>query len=74
MLGQLPDFFEDEWVDAVLGRREEVKYFASRIDIVRTPMEQRYGRDVADDEGLNWEEAVRVLSDRNIEEYMRTPW
>ncbi len=74
VLGQLPDSFEDEWVDAVLGRREEVKYFASRIDIVRTPMEQRYGRDVADDEGLNWEEAVRVLSDRNVEEHMRTPW
>ena len=35
------------------------------------PMELRYLRDVADDKGLDWEYTERVLSSRDLDEWMR---
>jgi len=74
VLGQLPDSFEDDWVDAVLRDRDAVKSFPSRIALSRPPVERRYWRDIADDTGLDWEGTERILSSRDIEEFMRKGW
>ncbi|WP_442754264.1 helicase-related protein [Methylocystis sp. JAN1] len=74
VLGQLPDSFEDDWVAAVLEGRESVRYFPSRVQLIQPPMEKRYWRDIADDEGLDWESTERILSSRDIEEFMRKGW
>ena len=37
-------------------------------------MELRYMREVADDVGLDWEYAQRVLSSRDIDIWMRAAW
>jgi hypothetical protein len=37
-------------------------------------MEMRYARDVADDDGLDWEFTDRVLSERHITEFLRKGW
>lgn len=74
VLGQLPDSFEDDWVDAVLKDREAVKLFPKRVEQIRSPVERRYFRDVADDVGLDWEGTERILSSRDIEEFMRKGW
>jgi len=73
-LGQLPDSFEDDWVNAVLKNRDAVKFFPSRVDTSRPPMEKRYARDVADDEGLEWEFTNSVISERHLIEYLRKGW
>ena len=74
VLGQLPDSFEDDWVDAVLENRSEVRHFPSRIELVKPPMEKRYWKEIADDHGLNWESTEMILSSRDIEEFMRVGW
>jgi superfamily II DNA or RNA helicase len=74
VLGQLPDGFEDEWIDAVLKDRAAVRNFSQRTETVKPPMELRYMRDVADDEGLDWEYAERVLSSRDLDDWMRQGW
>jgi hypothetical protein len=74
VLGQLPDSFEDGWVEAVLRDRESVRYFPQRVELISSPMEKRYLNDVADDAGLDWEFAQKVLSSRDIESYMRQAW
>jgi predicted RNA-binding protein with EMAP domain len=74
VLGQLPDSFEEDWVDAIVKQRDGVKYFATRVDTVRPPMERRYYNDVADDSGLNWEYCEKIIAEHDIEEYMRQPW
>jgi hypothetical protein len=73
VLGQLPDSFEDQWIDA-LRDREAVKNFSQRVEKARPPMELRYMRDVADDSGLDWEYTERVLSSRDLDEWMRQGW
>lgn len=40
----------------------------------KPPMELRYLRDVADDQGLDWEYTEKVLSSRDIDEWMRQGW
>jgi hypothetical protein len=74
VLGQLPDGFEDDWIDAVLRDRAAVRHFSQRTERTRPPMELRYMRDVADDEGLDWEYAERVLSSRDLDAWMRQGW
>ena len=74
VLGQLPDGFEDQWIDAILRDREAVKNFSQRVDQTRPPMELRYLRDVADDHGLDWEYTEKVLSSRDLDEWMRQGW
>jgi hypothetical protein len=74
VLGQLPDGFEDQWIDAVLRDRDAVKNFSQRVEKERPPMELRYMRDVADDRGLDWEYTERVLSSRDLDEWMRQGW
>lgn len=74
VLGQLPDGFEDQWIDAVLRDRQAVKNFSQRVEKARPPMELRYMRDVADDRGLDWEYTERVLSSRDLDEWMRQGW
>jgi superfamily II DNA or RNA helicase len=74
VLGQLPDSFEDDWVDAVLRDRETVRLFPSRVELTRPPVERRYWRDIADDAGLDWEGTEKILSSRDIEEFMRKGW
>jgi hypothetical protein len=74
VLGQLPDGFEDQWIDAVLRDRNAVKNFSQRVEKARPPMELRYMRDVADDRGLDWEYTERVLSSRDLDEWMRQGW
>lgn len=74
VLGQLPDEFEDDWVEAVVRDREAVRHFSQRTSTVKPAMELRYMRDVADDEGLDWEYAERVLSSRDIDTWMREGW
>jgi hypothetical protein len=74
VLGQLPDGFEDQWIDAVLRDRDAVKNFSQRVETERPPMELRYMKDVADDRGLDWEYTERVLSSRDLDEWMRRGW
>jgi hypothetical protein len=74
VLGQLPDSFEDAWVEAVLKDREAVRYFPQRIETISSPMEKRYWNDVADDAGLDWESTEKVLSAHDIEAHMRRRW
>ncbi|MBY3047332.1 helicase-related protein [Rhizobium leguminosarum] len=74
VLGQLPDGFEDQWIDAVLHDRQAVRNFSQRVEKARPPMELRYLRDVADDRGLDWEYTERVLSSRDLDEWMRRGW
>ena len=74
VLGQLPDGFEDQWIDAVLRDRDAVKNFSQRVEKERPPMELRYMRDVADDRGLDWEYTEKVLSSRDLDEWMRQGW
>lgn len=74
VLGQLPDSFEEDWVEAVVRQRESARHFVTRVHTLHPPMERRYFRDVADDAGLDWEYCDRVLAARDIEEYMRQPW
>jgi hypothetical protein len=71
VLGQLPDGFEDQWIDAVLRDRQAVKKFSQRVEKARLPMELRYIRDVAADAGLDWEYSERVLSFRDLDTWMR---
>lgn len=73
-LGQLPDGFEDDWVDAVLKGRDAVRHFPTRERIDRPPMELRYARDIADDEGLDWEYTTKVIAERDLEEFLRKGW
>jgi hypothetical protein len=74
VLGQLPDSFEDAWIDAVLRDRAEVSMFPARIESARPPAVQRYWRDVADDTDLDWESTEKILSSRDIEDFMRSGW
>lgn len=74
VLGQLPDSFEDDWVDAVLRDRSAISMFPSRVALTRPPVERRYWRDIADDAGLDWEGTEKILSSRDIEEFMRKSW
>lgn len=74
VLGQLPDSFEEDWIEAVVEQRASARHFVTRVETVRSPMERRYFRDIADDQGLDWEYCDRVLADRDIAEYMRRPW
>ena len=74
VLGQLPDAFEDDWINAVLKDRSAVQHFSQRVDRTRPPMELRYLRDVADDQGLDWEYTEKVLSSRDIDDWMRKGW
>ena len=74
VLGQLPDAFEDDWIDAVLKDRSAVQHFSQRVDRTKPPMELRYLRDVADDHGLAWEYTEKALSSRDIDGWMRKGW
>jgi superfamily II DNA or RNA helicase len=74
VLGELPDAFEDSWIEAVLHDRAEVRNFSQRIELAKPAMELRYVREVADDRGLDWEYTEKVLSSRDIDEWMRQGW
>jgi hypothetical protein len=74
VLGRLPDGFEDEWIEAVLQDRQVVKNFSQRVEKEKPPMELRYMRDVADDRGPDWKYTERVLSSRDLDEWMRQGW
>ncbi len=74
VLGQLPDSFEDDWISAVLDDRTALRNFSQRVGTTRPPMEVRYSKDVADDLGLDWEYTEKVLSSRDIDEWMRQGW
>jgi superfamily II DNA or RNA helicase len=74
VLGQLPDGFEDEWIQAVLHDRQAVQNFSQHVEKTKPAMELRYLRDVADDQGLDWEYTERVLSSRDLDEWMRQGW
>jgi len=74
VLRELPDSFEDAWVDAVLKDREAVRYFPQRVDLISPPMVKRYWNDVADDDDLDWEFTEKVLSSHDIESHMRQGW
>jgi hypothetical protein len=71
---QLPVAFEDDWIDAVLKDRSVLRHFSQRVDTTKPPMELRYLRDVADDHGLDWEYTEKVLSSRDIDDWMRKGW
>lgn len=58
----------------MVEQRASARHFVTRVDTVRSPMERRYFRDIADDQGLDWEYCDRVLADRDIAEYMRRSW
>jgi superfamily II DNA or RNA helicase len=74
VLGQLPDGFEDDWINSVLQDRRAVRNFSQRVEKTKPPMELRYRRDVADDRGLDWEYTERVLSSRDLDAWMRQGW
>ena len=65
VLGQLPDAFEDDWIKALLD--------SQRVERTKPPMQLRYQSD-ADDRGLDWEYTEKVLSSRDIDEWMRQGW
>lgn len=73
VLGQLPDAFEDDWIAAVLKDRSAVLNFSQRVETTKPPMELRYNQDM-DDRGLDWEYTERVLSSRDLDEWMRQGW
>jgi hypothetical protein len=73
VLGQLPDAFEDDWIAAILQDRSAVLNFSQRVEMTKPPMEIRYNRDM-DDHGLDWEYTERVLSSRDLDEWMREGW
>jgi ERCC4-related helicase len=72
LLGQLPDSFD--WITAALTDRAAVQHFSQRVDKAKPPMELRYLRDVADDRGLDWEFTEKVLSSRDVGDWMRKGW
>lgn len=74
VLGQLPDAFEDEWITSLLRDRSALQNFSQRVETTKPPMELRYLRDVADDQGLDWEYTEKVLSSRDIDDWMRQGW
>ena len=74
VLGQLPDAFEADWIDAVLEDRTALRNFPQRVETSKPPMELRYMREAADDGGLDWEYTEKVLSSRDIDEWMRQGW
>ncbi|MCJ2007046.1 helicase-related protein [Methylobacterium sp. J-092] len=74
VLGQLPDSFEDDWVDAILRDRDAVKSFPARVKLTKPAVERRYSRDVAGDTDLTWEATETILSSRDIAEFMRKGW
>lgn len=74
VLGQLPDSFEDDWIAAAVSDRDALRNFSQRVDAIKPAMELRYIRDVADDKGLDWEYTEKVLSSRDIDEWMRSGW
>jgi hypothetical protein len=73
VLGQLPDAFEDDWIAAILKDRSAVLNFSQRVETTKPPMELRYNQDM-DDRGLDWEYTERVLSSRDLDEWMRQGW
>lgn len=73
-IGQLPDGFEDDWVKAVLDDRETVRHFPARSETVIPPMQLRYAQDISDDDGLDWEFTDRVVSERQLSDFLRQPW
>jgi hypothetical protein len=74
VLGQLPDGFEDDWITAVLQDRAAVRNFSQRVQTTIPPMQLRHLRDIADDRGLDWEYTEKVLSSRDLDEWMRRGW
>lgn len=74
VIGQLPDGFEDAWVDAVLVDRDAVRHFPQRMAEVRPPMELRYAQDISDDRTLDWEAVTRVVAERNLQDHLRKAW
>lgn len=74
VIGQLPDSFEDEWVAAVLRDRDAVKHFPQRTESLRPAMDLRYSKDSFRDEGLDWEYAEKVISDRQLDDFLRSGW
>lgn len=74
VLGQLPDSFEGEWITAILQDRIAVRNFSQRVETTKPPMELRYVRHIADDEGLDWEYTKKILSSRDIDSWMRQGW
>ncbi len=74
VLGQLPDSFEDGWIEAIPNNRTALRNFSQRVETTRPAMELRYKRDVSDDDGLDWEYTEKVLSSRDIDTWMRQGW
>jgi superfamily II DNA or RNA helicase len=74
VLGQLPDGFEDDWITAVLQDRAALKNFSQRVQTTQPPMILRNMKDIADDAGLDWEHADKVLSSRDLDRWMREAW
>ena len=73
VLGQLPDSFEADWINTIDKDRMAVRNFSQRIELTKPPMELRYMQD-AEDHGLDWEYTEKVLSSRDIDEWMRQGW
>jgi superfamily II DNA or RNA helicase len=73
VLAQLPDAFEDDWIAAILKDRSAVLNFSQRVQTAKPAMELRYNQDM-DDHGLDWEYTERVLSSRDLDEWMRQGW
>jgi len=73
VLGQLPDAFEDDWIEAVLKDRGALRNFSQRVERSQPPMVLRYNQDM-DDRGLDWEYTEKVLSSRDLGDWMRQEW
>jgi hypothetical protein len=63
----------DAWIEAVLRDRTAVRNFSQRVEMTKPPMVLRYKQDM-DDRGLDWEYTERVLSSRDLDEWMRQGW
>jgi hypothetical protein len=53
--------------------RAAVRNFSQRVQTVLPPMQLRYLGDM-DDRGLDWEYTEKVLSSRDLDEWMRRGW
>ena len=73
IFGSLPDTIEDEWIEDIEGFEEEVRHYLHKRNKAQDAFEIRYEGNL-DPDAERWEECVRVLARRDIEDVMSEPW
>ena len=73
VLGQLHDGFEDDWIDAVLKDRAADRNFSQRVQTTKPRWSSVHERHRSRSR-LDWEYTEKVLSSRDLDEWMRQGW